>query len=53
MIDIIGYITKTLSEKGFKIKVTSDNVEYPANNDIQDSKEVEVHINRYHVCYFI
>ena len=48
MIDIIGYITKTLSEKGFKIKVTSDNVEYPANNDIQDSKEVEVHINRYH-----
>lgn len=48
MIDITGYITKTGGENGFNIKVTSDNIEYPPNNDIQVSKEVEVHINRYH-----
>ena len=46
MIDIIGYITKTLGENGFVIKVTSDKIEYQFN-DIHVSKEVEVHIDKY------
>ena len=47
LIDIVGYVTKTNGANGFTIKVTSDKIDYPPGNDIQVSKEVEVHIDQY------
>lgn len=47
MIDIVGYITKANGERGFTIKVTSENTDYSSFTDIHDSKEVDVYIDGY------
>ena len=46
-IDITGYVTEARGKDGFQIKVTSDKV-HNLFSDIQVSKEVSVHINKYH-----
>ena len=47
-IDITGYITETHGKDGFKIKITGDTIGSLSYSDIQVSKEVSVHINKYH-----
>lgn len=47
MINIVGYITKTNGERGFTIKVTSEQTDFSPSTDIHDSKEVDVYIDEY------